>query len=83
MRRRFVYFSKQVHTTLNQVPRKTHFEDNTWIKDNQRKQPNGRRSAPLTQHQQQLQMNRQPMYNYPDHPSKNGQYRTFVLLEFF
>ncbi|CAF2999656.1 unnamed protein product [Rotaria sp. Silwood2] len=29
--------SKQLHTTLNQAPRKSHYEDHSWITDEQRK----------------------------------------------
>ncbi|CAF1487096.1 unnamed protein product [Adineta steineri] len=47
----------------------------------QRKTPNGhsngRRSAPLAPHQQELQINRQPMSNYHDHHSRYEQQRNF------
>jgi hypothetical protein len=67
---------------LNQAPRKAHFEDHEWINDDQKKQingksSNGRRSTPLAQHHQELQMKKQPMYNYPDHQPRNGQQRNF------
>ncbi len=91
MRERLMCFSKQIHTTLNQAPRKTHFEDQAWMNNDQKKLSNGRRSAPLAQHHPELQLNKQPMYNYPpQHPrngqqrnldsSPNRQHRTFVLL---
>jgi len=70
---RIIYFSKQIHTTLNQTSRKTHFEDQVWINDDQRKQTNGRRSAPLAQHHQELQRSKQPTY----HHARNGQQRNF------
>ncbi|CAF1147905.1 unnamed protein product [Adineta steineri] len=73
--------SKQFHTTLNQAPRQPHVDDNAWIRNNQRKTPNGhsngRRSAPLAPHQQELQINRQPMSNYHDHHSRYEQQRNF------
>jgi len=77
MKERIVCFSKQLHTIFSQAPRKPHFEDQAWINNDQRKQINGRRSAPLAQHNQELQRSRQPMYNYPDHHIKNGQQRNF------
>ncbi|CAF4021276.1 unnamed protein product [Rotaria sp. Silwood2] len=73
--------NKQLHATLNQAPRKTHFEDQAWINVDQRKQmntkSNGRRSAPLAPHHQELQMSRQSIHNYQDHHSRNGQQRNF------
>ncbi|CAF4074397.1 unnamed protein product, partial [Adineta steineri] len=73
--------SKQFHTTLNQAPRQPHVDDNAWIRNNQRKTPNGhsngRRSAPLAPHQQELQINRQPMSNYHEHHSRYEQQRNF------
>ncbi len=68
-----MYFSKQIHATLNQAPRKTHFEDHAWIHHDQKNQNNGRRSAPLAPHQQELQMNKQIMNHHPH--SRNGQQR--------
>jgi hypothetical protein len=32
-----IFFSKQLHTTLNQAPKKSHYEDHSWITDDQRK----------------------------------------------
>ncbi len=74
---------------MNQAPRKTHFEDHAWIHHDPKSPSNGRRSAPLAQHQQELQMNRQ-IINQPSH-SRNGQqrhspsrqYRTYVEFELF
>ncbi|CAF0960643.1 unnamed protein product [Adineta steineri] len=76
-----VIIYKQFHTTLNQAPRQPHVDDNAWIRNNQRKTPNGhsngRRSAPLAPHQQELQINRQPMSNYHEHHSRYEQQRNF------
>ncbi len=74
-----MYFSKQLHAKLNQAPRKAHFEDHTWIDSDQGKKINGRRSAPLAPHHQELQISRQTMSNYHDHQSRNGQQRNFDL----
>ena len=78
-----------MHAILNQAPRRTHFEDHTWIHHDQKGQSNGRRSAPIAPHQQDLQMHRQ-ITNQPSHP-RNGQQkqspsrqpRTYVDFEFF
>ena len=32
-----IFSSKQLHTTLNQAPRKSHYDDHSWITDDQRK----------------------------------------------
>jgi hypothetical protein len=82
--------SKQLHTTLNQAPKQSHYEDHSWITDDQRRpiitsppppqlsttnngrNTNDRRSASLTSHHQDLQMDRQApnqltMFHYGDH----------------
>ncbi|CAF4783778.1 unnamed protein product [Rotaria sp. Silwood1] len=75
--------NKQLHATLNQAPRKTHFEDQAWINDDQRKQmsmkSNGRRIAPLPPHHQELQISKQSIHNYHDHHLRNGQQRNFDI----
>jgi hypothetical protein len=69
-----LFSSKQLHTTLNQAPKQTHYEDRSWITDDQRKSltspppqlssynnagnGNDRRTV-IPAHHQDLQMNRQ------------------------
>ena len=79
-----MYFSKQLHATLNQAPRQTHVDDHAWINHDQRKatngKSNGRRSAPIAPHQQELHTTRQPMsHHHQDQHSKHGQHRSFDL----
>ncbi|CAF1342463.1 unnamed protein product [Rotaria sordida] len=75
--------NKQLHATLNQAPRKTHFEDQAWINNDKKKQinikSNTHRSVPLAPHHQELQMSRQPIYNYHDHHLRNEQQRNIDI----
>ncbi|CAF3575548.1 unnamed protein product [Rotaria sp. Silwood1] len=41
--------SKQLHTTLNQAPRKSHYDDHSWITDEQRKLTATLSAPPLSQ----------------------------------
>ncbi|CAF0995484.1 unnamed protein product [Adineta ricciae] len=73
--------SKQLHTTLNQVPRKTQVEDHSWINHDQRKaihkKSHSHRSTPTNLHHQELHMGRPSTARYPDPHTRNGQARHF------
>ena len=76
-----ICFSKQLHTTLNQVPRKTQVEDHSWINHDQRKaihkKSHSHRSTPTNLHHQELHMGRPSTARYPDPHTRNGQPRHF------
>ncbi|CAF3462205.1 unnamed protein product [Rotaria socialis] len=72
--------NKQLHSALNQTPRKTHFHDQILINDESRKQTNvktsGRRSAPLAPPRQELQMFNYQGQQRSSNVSPNRQSRT-------
>lgn len=73
-------FSKHLHTTLNQAPRKTQVEDNSWIHhDHRNGVSNGRRSAPNTPHQPEAPIVRPPPPAEYDYHPRNGYQRNVDL----
>ncbi|CAM4810609.1 unnamed protein product [Rotaria magnacalcarata] len=72
--------NKQLHSALNQTPRKTHFHDQVLINDEPRRQTNvktsGRRSAPLAPPRQELQLFNYQGQQISSNVSPNRQPRT-------